>query len=58
MFKAGNDKTNAKIIFKNSQNFEFEIRNTNVLQKLTESAENELNILLLEAESEVLTFEI
>ncbi len=58
MFDAGNDKTNAKIIFKNSQGFEFDIRNSNVIEKLKEAAFKELNILLLEAENEVLTFEM
>lgn len=58
MFEAGNDKTNAKIIFKNSQGFEFDIRNSNVIEKLQDAAFAELNILLSEAENEVLTFEI
>lgn len=57
-FHAGNDKTNAKIVFKNAQGFEFEIRNSTVIQKLTTSAQEELTILLNEAENEVLTFEI
>lgn len=35
MFTAGNDKTNAKIIFKNAQGFEFEIRNSNVIEDST-----------------------
>ena len=58
MFTAGNDKTNAKIIFKNAQGFEFEIRNSNVIQKLTQEAQNELNILLIDANNEILTFEM
>lgn len=58
MFTAGNDKTNAKIIFKNSQGFEFEIRNSNVIEKLTREAHAELNILLSEAKNEILNFEM
>lgn len=58
MFMAGNDKTNAKIILKNAQGFEFEVRNTNVIDKVTATMQNELNILLTDAESEILTFEI
>lgn len=57
-FHAGNDKTSAKIIFKNAQGFEFSIQNTNVIDKLTQAAKDELNVLLAEAENEVLTFEI
>lgn len=57
-FEAGNDKTNALIIFQNQQGFKFEVQNSNVIKKLVEAAQNELSILLNEAESEVLTFEI
>ena len=57
-FHAGNDKTSAKIIFKNAQGFEFNIQNSNVIEKLTKAAQEELTILLTEAENEVLTFEI
>lgn len=57
-YKAGNDKMNAKITFQNAQGFKLEVQNSNVIQKLVEAAENELNVLLLEAENEVLTFEI
>jgi len=58
MFKAGNDKTGAKIIFKNAQGFEFSVTNSNVIEKLLEAGSKELSILLGEAENEVLTFEI
>jgi hypothetical protein len=58
MFNAGNDKTNAKIILKNANGFEFEVRNTNVIDKVTATMQTELNILLSDAESEILTFEI
>lgn len=57
-FKAGNDKMNAKITFKNAQGFNLEVQNSTVIQKLVEAAENELSILLNEAENEVITFEI
>lgn len=57
-YKAGNDKMNAKITFQNAQGFKLEVQNSNVIQRLVEAAENELNVLLLEAENEVLTFEI
>lgn len=58
MFDAGNDQTNAKIILKNSSGFEFSVSNSNVIKKVREAMEKELNILLTEAENEILTFEI
>lgn len=58
MFDAGNDKTNAKIVLKNSAGFEFEVSNSNVIKKVRDAMETELNILLAEAENEVLNFEI
>lgn len=58
MFDAGNDKTNAKIVLKNSAGFEFEVTNSNVIKKVRDAMETELNILLAEAENEVLNFEI
>lgn len=58
MFDAGNDKINAKIILKNQAGFEFEVSNSNVIKKVRDAMETELNILLTEAENEVLTFEI
>jgi hypothetical protein len=57
-FHAGNDKTNAKIVFKNAQGFSFEVQNSNVIDRLTKAAKEELSILLNEAQNEVLTFEI
>ena len=57
-FHAGNDKTNAKIVFKNAQGFTFEVQNSNVIDRLTKAAKEELSILLNEAQNEVLTFEI
>ena len=58
MFDEGNDKTNAKIVLKNSAGFEFEVSNSNVIKKVRDVMETELNILLAEAENEVLNFEI
>ena len=58
MFDAGNDKINAKIILKNQAGFEFEVSNSNVIKKVRDAMETELNILLSEAENEVLTFQI
>lgn len=58
LFIAGNDKTNAKITFTNGQDFKFDIRNSNVIEKLNKAAQEELSILLKEAENEVLTFQI
>lgn len=58
MFDAGNDQTNAKIILKNSGGFEFSVSNSNVIKKVRDTMEQELNILLSEAENEILTFEI
>lgn len=57
-FRAGNDKTNAKIIFKNSLGFEFEVRNSNIVNRLTEEAQKELKILLDEANNEIMTFQM
>ena len=57
-FDAGNDKTNAKIVLKNSAGFEFEVSNSNVIKKVRDAMETELNNLLAEAENEVLNFEI
>lgn len=58
LFKAGNDKTNAKITFQNAQGFNFEIKNSNVIEKLTREAQAELEILLKEANEEILAFEM
>lgn len=58
MFDAGNDKTNAKIVLKNSSGFEFSVSNSNVIKKVRDAMETELNILLAEAENEILIFEI
>jgi hypothetical protein len=58
MFDAGNDKINAKIILKNQAGFEFEVSNSNVIKKVRDAMETELNILLAEAENEVINFEI
>jgi hypothetical protein len=58
MFDAGNDKTNAKIALKNSSGFEFSVSNSNVIKKVRDAMEKELNILLSDAENEVLNFEI
>lgn len=55
-FHAGNDKTSAKITFQNAQGFKFEVQNSNVIDRLTKSAQDELNVLLSEAENEILTF--
>lgn len=58
MFDAGNDRTNAKIILRNSEGYEFEVSNSNVIQKVRDAMEKELQILLTEAENEILNFEI
>lgn len=58
MFDAGNDKINAQIILQNQAGFKFEVSNSNVIKKVRDAMEAELNILLAEAENEVLTFEI
>lgn len=58
LFIAGNDKTNAKIVLKNASGFEFDVRNSNVIDKVLATMEAELNILLSESETEVLNFEI
>lgn len=57
-FKAGNDKLGAKIVFKNAQGFDFTVQNSTVIERLIQAGTEELNILLSEAENEVLTFEI
>lgn len=58
MFDAGNDKINAKIILQNQAGFNFEVSNSNVIKKVRDAMESELNILLSEAENEVLNFDI
>lgn len=58
MFDAGNDQIHAKIILKNSGGFEFSVTNSNVIKKVRDTMEAELNILLSDAENEILTFEI
>ena len=58
MFDAGNDKINAKIILQNQAGFKFEVSNSTVIKKVRDAMEAELNILLAEAENEVLNFEI
>ena len=58
IFERGNDKTNAEIIFKNQAGFEFKVKNSNVIKTLIEAGRKELNILLAEAENEILTFDI
>lgn len=58
MFDAGNDKTSAKIYLENSAGFKFEVRNSNVIEKVTKTMREELNTLLSESENEILAFEI
>jgi hypothetical protein len=58
LFVAGNDKTNAKVSLENQAGFKMEIRNSNVINKVLNTMQDELNILLLEADNEVLTFQI
>lgn len=57
-FHAGNDKTNAKIVFQNSQGYTFEVRNSSIISRLVLSASEELGILLNEANNEIMTFEM
>jgi hypothetical protein len=57
-FHAGNDKTNAKIVFQNSQGYSFEVRNSSIISRLTSSAQDELEILLNEAKNEIMTFQM
>lgn len=58
LFIAGNDKMTAKISLENQAGFKFDVRNSNVIERVLNTMQTELNILLLEAENEVLTFEI
>ncbi len=58
MFDAGNDKIDTKIILKNGAGFAFEVSNSFVIKKVRDVMEQELNILLREAENEVVTFEM
>ena len=58
LFVAGNDKMTAKINLENQAGFKFDVRNSNVIDKVLTTMQNELNILLSEAENEVLNFEI
>jgi hypothetical protein len=58
LFVAGNDKMTAKINLENQAGFKFDVRNSNVIDKVLSTMQAELNILLSEAENEVLNFEI
>lgn len=58
LFVAGNDKMTAKINLENQAGFKFDVRNSNVIDKVLTTMQDELNILLSEAENEVLNFEI
>jgi hypothetical protein len=58
LFVAGNDKMTAKISLENQAGFKFDVRNSNVIDKVLTTMQAELNILLSEAENEVLNFEI
>lgn len=58
MFEAGNDKLHAKVYLENQAGFKFEVRNSNVIEKVLGTMKAELNVLLEEAKTEVLTFEI
>lgn len=58
MWDAGNDRTNASIVLKNSSGFEFGVSNSYVIKKVRDVMQQELEILLYETENEVQTFEI
>lgn len=58
LFKAGNSKINAKITFTNEQGFNFEIKNNLVIDKLIITAQEELNVLLIQTYEEVINFDI
>lgn len=58
LFIAGNDKMTAKISLENQAGFKMDIRNSNVIEKVLKTMQDELNLLLIEAEKEVLNFEI
>lgn len=56
LFEAGNDQTNAKIVLINSAGFQFEVRNSNVIEKVQNSMQEELDKLLHIAQERVLKF--
>lgn len=58
LFIAGNDKMTARVNLENQAGFKMDIRNSNVIEKVLNTMQDELNILLSEAENEVLNFEI
>ncbi|WP_278035904.1 hypothetical protein [Flavobacterium nitratireducens] len=58
LFIAGNDKMTARISLENQAGFKMEIRNSNVIEKVLKTMQDELNILLADSENEVLNFEI
>ena len=57
-FLLHNAGTNARLILKNQSAEDFEISNTDVMRKVLEVASAELQILLKDTESEILTFQI
>lgn len=57
-FIQGNDKTGSKLTLTNTAGFNFDISNTNVIDKLVKCAKQELDILLNDTKNEVLTFEM
>lgn len=56
LFEAGNDQTNAKIMLINSAGFQFEVRNSKVIEKVQNCMQEELDKLLHIAQEKVLSF--
>lgn len=56
LFEAGNDQTNAKIMLINSAGFQFEVRNSKVIEKVQNCMQEELDTLLQIAQERVLNF--
>ncbi|OJX55555.1 MAG: hypothetical protein BGO88_04895 [Flavobacterium sp. 38-13] len=56
LFEAGNDQTNAKIMLINSAGFQFEVRNSKVIEKVQNCMQEELDKLLHIAQERVLNF--
>jgi hypothetical protein len=56
LFEAGNDQTNAKIMLINSAGFQFEVRNSRVIEKVQNCMQEELDKLLHIAQEKVLNF--
>ena len=57
-FMVSNDGTKEKLILKNASGFEFEVANTQVLEKVVELLGTELDMFLAHSQNEILAYTI